>query len=47
VVVTTDSMTALAANGLKHPVFGSVPITVFDSLDQAMAWIQGEIGKSS
>jgi hypothetical protein len=43
IVVTTDTMTAMAARGLAHPVFGSVPMTVFASLDEAMAWVYAEI----
>jgi hypothetical protein len=43
VVVTTDVITAMAANGLKHPVFGSVPMIVFGALDEAMTWIHAEI----
>jgi hypothetical protein len=47
VVVTTDTITAMAARGLKSPVFGSVPMEVFDSLDEAMAWVDAEIDRAS
>jgi hypothetical protein len=43
VVVTTDTITAMAARGLRSPIFGAVPIVVFESLDEASAWINADI----
>ncbi|MBN1428668.1 MAG: hypothetical protein JXB07_09795 [Anaerolineae bacterium] len=44
-VVSTNKMIKLAAKGLKSATWGNTAILVFDTLDEALAYIRQQIGK--
>lgn len=45
VIVTQSNLIKLAAKGLKSAVFGSVVVSVFDTLDEALAYARTQIAE--
>ncbi len=47
VVVTDDPSLSMAGEALSSDIYGNIPVRVFNSLDDALYYIRGEIEKDS